>query len=231
MKTVKKNGKSGGGLGCGLYNNQSQKKSAAGKDANWDLKSDDSEIEVDIDIKNDDSIYHVVFMVTGKDKKSVDRFIDEGEIEVEVEGKEASVVEVTKVKDEPFKVFSLAYPDFLPCPQDTWQVQEEHLKNKVFFKNQVAPLLSTNRGFVWSWVGNTTNPNVENNPLIANAAMYNDQEGLMGAKVWEFRKEGIHDQIKNQLIKLTNKDYLDQIAYQVCSLEEDIKSLYEKSGG
>ena len=232
MKTVEKNGKSVGSLGCGFYDNQTQKKSDAGKDADWDLKSDDdSGLDVDVDIKNDDSIYHVVFTVTGNDKESVNSFIDGGEVEVEIEGKPASVVEVTKVKEEPFKVFSLAYPDFRPCPLDTWQVLEEDLKNKAFFKNQVAPLLPKSQGFVWSWVGNTTNPKVDNNPLIANAAKYNDQEGFMAAKVWEFRRVVIHDQIKNQLIKLTNKDYLDQIAYQVCSLEEDIKSLYQKSGG
>lgn len=220
-KTVAADGRFQASIGCGLYDNNSKQKSPAGDEAAWELDSPSSgDVEVTLEDKAKDSVYHVVFRVLGESKEGVDAFLKESDVEASVGGEPPQTIEAKELSQAPFKVFSMNYRNYTACPADSWPVPFRLLSDKKFFLSKIYPLLQESFGMVWSWQGREKNMEVESAPLIANATMF-DVSGLKETDSWEYRPEGIHDQIKNRLIPLSNDDYMGRVGYQVCALDKE----------
>ena len=220
-KTVAVDGKFQASIGCGLYDNESKQKSPAGDEAAWELDSPSSDdVEVKVQEKARDSVYHVVFLFQGESKDSVDAFVEESDVEASVGDEPPQTIEAEELSQAPFKVFSMNYRNYVACPADSWPVPFRLLNDKKFFLAKIHPLLPGSSGMIWSWQGSEKNMEVETTPLIGNATMF-DASGLKETDTWEYRSEGIHDQIEHRLIPLSDDVYMSRVGYQICGLDKE----------
>lgn len=218
-------------IGCGLYDKATHIKAPEGEDADWAYEVDEQgDVEVKYELTHDDSPWHAIYDFRAVDEESLNRAVAGAKILVSTDGNVTKTIDLEEVEDEPnIWVYYFKYPDFELCKDGGVPIGLSLYRRPGFYNEVVLPLLGEQeeQNF-WTWVGKNRNDSVEGSPLIANLYLFG-QKGPLSKDYYEFRPEGVYDQIIHKKMPADDPKYLSVYGHQLCtSLEhrEELRAEY-----